>query len=124
MSEIFTQHGASLSTAHSLLLLDTLQRVGAHAHAVNSDRLLRSQLQALRVASHMPDPPLLRLESESYHAYLQLLQRLPREKAELSRHTDLQLRLVELCEEVLKVRAWGGKRSSHRFGVCGCIMSS
>jgi len=55
------------------------------------------------MATQMPDPPLLRLESESYHTYLALLQRLPREKPALAKDVDVELRLVRLCEEVLKV---------------------
>ncbi|GJP85932.1 hypothetical protein CLOP_g16023 [Closterium sp. NIES-67] len=103
MTEIFSMHGASLSAPHTLVLLDSLHLVGTHAHAINSDRLLRSRLQALHLATQMPDPPLLRLESEALHAYLSLLQRLPREKAQLAKEVDVELRLVILCEEVLRV---------------------
>ncbi|CAI7780831.1 unnamed protein product [Closterium sp. NIES-53] len=103
MTEIFSMHGAALSAPHTLILLDSLHRVGTHAHAINSDRLLRSRLQALHLATQMPDPPLLRLESEALHAYLSLLQRLPREKAQLAKEVDVELRLVILCEEVLRV---------------------
>ncbi|CAI5975972.1 unnamed protein product [Closterium sp. NIES-65] len=102
MTEIFSMHGAALSAPHTLILLDSLHRVGTHAHAINSDRLLRSRLQALHLATQMPDPPLLRLESEALHAYLSLLQRLPREKAQLAKEVDVELRLVILCEEVLR----------------------
>ncbi|CAI5476702.1 unnamed protein product, partial [Closterium sp. Yama58-4] len=103
MTEIFSMHGSALSAPHTLILLDSLHRVGTHAHAINSDRLLRSRLQALHLATQMPDPPLLRLESEALHAYLSLLQRLPREKAQLAKEVDVELRLVILCEEVLRV---------------------
>ncbi|CAI5510651.1 unnamed protein product [Closterium sp. Naga37s-1] len=105
MTEIFSMHGAALSAPHTLILLDSLHRVGTHAHAINSNRLLRSCLQALHLATQMPDPPLLRLESEALHAYLSLLQRLPREKAQLAKEVDVELRLVILCEETPGLQA-------------------
>eukprot|EP00897_Mesotaenium_endlicherianum_P001745 jgi/Mesen1/1599/ME000134S00728 len=103
MTEIYGMHGTGLSTQHTMLVLDTLQKVASHAHAVNSDRHLRFRLQELRSETQMPDPPLLRLESEAFHAYLGLLQRLPGEKPELAKDANVELRLVVLCEEVLQV---------------------
>eukprot|EP00850_Spirogloea_muscicola_P010395 SM000061S19222 [mRNA] locus=s61:207593:216818:+ [translate_table: standard] len=103
MTEVYELHGTRLSVEHTLLLLDTLQSVAAHAHAVNGNLPLRRALSTLQAATQMPDPPLLRLESEAFHAYLTLLQRLPLEKPDLAAQVDVELRLVKLCSEVLAV---------------------
>ncbi|EFJ24773.1 hypothetical protein SELMODRAFT_173646 [Selaginella moellendorffii] len=103
VNELFTNHGSRLAASHSMLLLDTLHVVAAHAHNVNSDIALRTKLQQVKVATQLSDPPLLRLESESYHAYLNLLQTLSVLKPELAKDAEVEGRLVELCEEVLQV---------------------
>ncbi len=86
--------------ANTMLLLDTLHAVAGHAHKVNGDHALRQKLQELQL---MPDPPLLRLESEAYQAYLNMLQHLPLDKPTLAKDVDVETRLVELCEEVLRL---------------------
>ncbi|CAM6091423.1 unnamed protein product [Calypogeia fissa] len=103
ITEMYNLHGAQLSALHTMLLLDTLQTIAAHAHDVNGNHELRGQLEHLRMATQMPDPPLLRLENESYHAYLTMLQQLTVDKPELAKDVEVETRLVELCEDVLKV---------------------
>nr|XP_024388580.1 brefeldin A-inhibited guanine nucleotide-exchange protein 2-like isoform X2 [Physcomitrium patens] len=100
MTEMYNSHGAHLSAANTMQLLDTLHTVAVHAHKVNGDHALRQQLQELRL---MPDPPLLRLESEAYQAYLAMLQHLPMDKPSLAKDVEVETRLVELCEEVLQL---------------------
>ncbi|KAH7427468.1 hypothetical protein KP509_10G045100 [Ceratopteris richardii] len=92
-----------MTATHAMLLLDMLHRIAVHAHSINGDFVLRSKLQKLQSITQFADPPLLRLESESYQVYLTLLQRLPLEKPDLARDVDVESRLVELCEEVLRV---------------------
>lgn len=104
MSELYSMHGAQLSPAHTLALLDVLYLLAAHAHKVNSDAKVRARLQQLRALTQMADPPLLRLESEAFHAYLTMLQRLPADKPELAKAggpLHVEARLVDLCGEVL-----------------------
>ncbi|KAG6550387.1 hypothetical protein Mapa_008350 [Marchantia paleacea] len=103
ITEMYNMHGAQLSAKHTMLLLDALHKIAGHAHDVNGDHDLRIRLQQLRMATQMPDPPLLRLESESYHAYLTMLQRLTVDKPELAKDVEVETRLVGLCEEVLKL---------------------
>ena len=43
----------------------------------------------------MPDPPLLRLESEAHQAYLAMLQHLPVDKPSLSKDVEVEARLVK-----------------------------
>ncbi|XP_024380354.1 brefeldin A-inhibited guanine nucleotide-exchange protein 3 [Physcomitrium patens] len=100
MTEIYNSHGEHLSAANTMQLLDTLHTVAVHAHKVNGDHALRQQLQELRL---MPDPPLLRLESEAYQAYLAMLQHLPMDKPSLAKDVEVETRLIELCEEVLRL---------------------
>lgn len=106
MTEIYSIHGGSLKASFGLVFVDTLERVATHAHQVNSDRILRFRLQQLRATTLMPDPPLLRLEGEAFHAYLNLVQQLPKDKPELATQVDVDARLVKLCQEVLKVSSF------------------
>eukprot|EP01018_Ginkgo_biloba_P011843 Gb_04048 [translate_table: standard] len=101
--EIYNMHRGQLSAANTMVLLDALHSVANHAHKVNSDHALRSRLQELGAVTQMPDPPLLRLESESYQACLNLLQNLILDKSILTKEVDVEACLLELCEEVLHV---------------------
>lgn len=103
VTEIYNMHGARLTARHTMILLDTLHEIAVHSHRTNSNFVLRSKLQKLQIVTQMPDPPLLRLESESYQAYLALLQHLPLDKPALAKDVEVENRLVELCEEVLQV---------------------
>ena len=80
-----------------------LHDIAIHAHNVNGDLEMRSKLQKLQVIAQIPDPPLLRLESESYQAYLTFLQHLCSDKPDLVTDTQVERRLVELFQEVLEL---------------------
>lgn len=104
VSELYALHRGALSPAHTLALLDVLYLMAGHAHKVNSDPRGRARLQQLRALTQMADPPLLRLESEAFHAYLTLLQRLPADQPQLATPggpLHMEARLVDLCAEVL-----------------------
>ena len=86
-----------------MFLLDTLREIAVHSHKANGDSQLRLKLQKLQMLTQLPDPPFLRLENESYLAYLTILQNLPLDKPDLSDVVDFENRLVELCKDVLQV---------------------
>jgi brefeldin A-inhibited guanine nucleotide-exchange protein len=62
-----------------VLLADALQQVSQHARRVNTDIALRRRLAAQQANDRVqedrciPNPPLLRQESEASHAYLSVL---------------------------------------------------
>lgn len=103
MMEVYNMHRGQLSEANTMVLVETLHSIGAHAHSINSDHALRSKLQELGTMTQMPDPPLLRLESESYQASLNLLQNLIVDRSIHNKEVEVEARLVEFCEEVLHV---------------------
>ncbi|KAH9321828.1 hypothetical protein KI387_016467, partial [Taxus chinensis] len=103
MMEIYNMHRVQLSASNMMVLVETLHVVAIHAHKVNSDHTLRSKLQEVSSLTQMPDPPLLRLESESYQACLNLLQNVIVEKSVLNKDIEVEACLVQLCEEVLHV---------------------
>ncbi len=74
--EIYNLHGSRLKANHAIFFLDTLQEIAMHAHKGNADSQLRSKLQKLQMLTQLPEPPFLRLENESYLAYLTILQNL------------------------------------------------
>ncbi|URD82219.1 Guanine nucleotide-exchange protein [Musa troglodytarum] len=100
--EIHNMYRAHISAKNTLILFEALHVVACHAHKVNSDTDLRSKLQELGSMTQMQDPPLLRLENESYHSCLVLLQNIVTDR---HRNGDLEAEacLVDLCNEVLEV---------------------
>lgn len=103
MMEIYNMHREQLSASNMMVLVETLHAVAVHAHKVNSDHTLRSKLQEVSSLTQMPDPPLLRLESESYQACLNLLQNVIVDKSVSGKEIEVEACLVQLCEEVLHV---------------------
>ncbi|RWW69496.1 hypothetical protein BHE74_00022912 [Ensete ventricosum] len=93
---------AQISAKNKLILFEALHAVGCHAHKVNSDANLRSKLQELGSLAQMQDPPLLRLENESYHLCLVLLQNSAVDRP-LNGDVEVEAHLVQLCREVLEV---------------------
>ncbi|RRT60265.1 hypothetical protein B296_00022281 [Ensete ventricosum] len=100
--EIYNMYRAQISAKNKLILFEALHAVACHAHKVNSDANLRSKLQELGSLAQMQDPPLLRLENESYHLCLVLLQNSAVDRP-LNGDVEVEAHLVQLCREVLEV---------------------
>lgn len=100
--EIYNMYRAQISAKNTLGLFEALHTVACHAHKVNSDTDLGSKLQELGSKTQMHNPPVLRLENESYQSCLILLQNIAIDR---SLHGDLVVEpyLVDLCREVLEV---------------------
>lgn len=91
-----------LSAKNTLVLFDALHGVALHAHSVNSNSILRSRLQELGPMTQMQDPPLLRLENESYQICLTFLQNLVTDKnKDAEEEEEIESLLVNICQEVL-----------------------
>jgi brefeldin A-inhibited guanine nucleotide-exchange protein len=90
-----------LSVNNTVILFEALHAIASHAHNINSDSDLRAKLQELGSMTQMQDPPLLRLENESYQICLTLLQNIVTDR---SLNGDVaENYLVSLCKEVLQV---------------------
>lgn len=94
---------AQLSARNRVVLFKALHVVAAHAHKINSDSELRSKLQELGPMTQMQDPPLLRLENESYQICLTLLQNIIFDRPTNDGDIDIEAHLIDLCSEVLQV---------------------
>ncbi|CAL9146769.1 unnamed protein product [Musa hybrid cultivar] len=100
--EIHNMYKAQISAKNTLIFFEALHVVACHAHKVNSDTDLRYKLQELGSMTQMQDPPLLRLENESYHSCLVLLQNIVTDRHRNS-NLEAEASLVDLCNEVLEV---------------------
>lgn len=111
--EIYNMYRAQLSVQNTVVLFEALHVVASHAHKINSDSDLRSKLQELGSMTQMQDPPLLRLENESYQLCLTLLQTIIVERPLNAADWDVQVEnhLVNLCREVLQVYLSAAKPS-------------
>ncbi|KFK35285.1 hypothetical protein AALP_AA5G264900 [Arabis alpina] len=98
--EIYNMYRPQLSAKNTLVLFDALHGVALHAHSVNSNSILRSRLQELGPMTQMQDPPLLRLENESYQICLTFLQNLVTDKNK-DAEEEIESLLVKTCQEVL-----------------------
>ncbi|KAL1219207.1 Brefeldin A-inhibited guanine nucleotide-exchange protein 2 [Cardamine amara subsp. amara] len=100
--EIYNMYRSQLSAKNTLVLFDALHGVALHAHGINSNSILRSRLQELGPMTQMQDPPLLRLENESYQICLTFLQNLVTDKnREAEEKEEIESLLVNVCQEVL-----------------------
>ncbi|XP_061968635.1 brefeldin A-inhibited guanine nucleotide-exchange protein 2-like [Populus nigra] len=112
--EIYSMYRSHLSAKCALVLFDALHEVASHAHSINTNTTLRSKLQEFGSMTQMQDPPLLRLENESYQICLTFLQNLLLDRPPPFDEAEVESCLVNLCEEVLQfyvVTACSGQTS-------------
>lgn len=92
-----------LSAKSTLVLFEALHGVASHAHKINSDHILRTKLQEFGSMTQMQDPPLLRLENESFQICLTFLQNLILDRPTTYEETEVESHLVDLCREILQL---------------------
>ncbi|KAL9359846.1 hypothetical protein Peur_047969 [Populus x canadensis] len=112
--EMYSMYRSQLSAKCALVLFDALHEVASHAHSINTNTTLRSKLQEFGSMTQMQDPPLLRLENESYQICLTFLQNLMLDRPPPFDEAEVESCLVNLCEEVLRfyvVTACSGQAS-------------
>ncbi|XP_042512554.1 brefeldin A-inhibited guanine nucleotide-exchange protein 2-like [Macadamia integrifolia] len=100
--EIYNMYRAQISAKNTIVLYDALHTVALHAYKINSDSNLRSKLQELGSMTQIQDPPLLRLENESYQICLTLLQNLILDKPPSYEEVEVEAYLIDLCREILQ----------------------
>ncbi|XP_052728291.1 brefeldin A-inhibited guanine nucleotide-exchange protein 2 isoform X3 [Vigna angularis] len=100
--EIYNMYRSQLSAKALLVLFEALHDVALHAHKINSNLILRSKLQEYGSMTQMQDPPLLRLENESYQICLTFLQNLVVDTPPNYEEIEVETLFVQLCQEVLK----------------------
>ncbi|KAJ3682434.1 hypothetical protein LUZ60_015007 [Juncus effusus] len=100
--EIYNMFRAQLSANNTVILFEALHAVASHAHKINTNTDLRAKLQELGSMTQMQDPPLLRLENESYQICLTLLQNIVTDQ-QMNAEVAVESHLVNLCKEVLQV---------------------
>ncbi|PIN23786.1 Guanine nucleotide exchange factor [Handroanthus impetiginosus] len=100
--EIYSMYRAQLSVKNTVILFEAVHAVALHAHKINTDSALRPKLQELGSMTQMQDPPLLRLENESYQICLTFLQNLVLDRPPSYEESEVESYLVNLCHEVLQ----------------------
>ncbi|KAF9616941.1 hypothetical protein IFM89_033011 [Coptis chinensis] len=101
--EIYNMYRNQLSAKSTIVLFGALHAVAAHAHEINSSSNLRSKLQELGSMTQMQDPPLLRLENESYQICLTFVQNLMLDRPSMHEEAEVESYLIDLCKEILQV---------------------
>ncbi|TQD86038.1 hypothetical protein C1H46_028424 [Malus baccata] len=100
--EIYTMYRSHLSARNTLVLFDALHDVASHAHKINTNTTLRARLQEFGSVTQMQDPPLLRIENESYQICLTFLQNLVEDSPAGYDEAKVESYIVDLCREVLQ----------------------
>ncbi|PKA60061.1 Brefeldin A-inhibited guanine nucleotide-exchange protein 2 [Apostasia shenzhenica] len=100
--EIYDMYRAQLSAKATITLFEAMHSVATNAHKINCDTDLRMKLQDLSSITQMQDPPLLRLENESYQVCLTLLQNVVLDKS-INGEVEIEACLIDLCRELLQV---------------------
>ncbi|XVE76987.1 hypothetical protein DITRI_Ditri13aG0025400 [Diplodiscus trichospermus] len=99
--EIYNMYRTHLSAKNTLVLFEAMHDVASHAHRINNNSVLCSKLQEFGPMTQMQDPPLLRLENESYQFCFTFLQNLILDRPERYEEAGVESHLVDLCREVL-----------------------
>ncbi|KAL9245303.1 hypothetical protein vseg_018969 [Gypsophila vaccaria] len=99
---IYSTYRAQIMAKNICILYDALRSVASHAHKINSDTNLCTKLRELGSITQMQDPPLLRLESESYQMCLTFLQNLLVDKPLDFNEEEVESYLIDLCREILQ----------------------
>ncbi|GAV75676.1 Sec7 domain-containing protein/DUF1981 domain-containing protein/Sec7_N domain-containing protein [Cephalotus follicularis] len=102
VTEVYSMYRSSLSAKNTVVLFEALHDVASHAHKINNNIMLRSKLQEFGSMTQMQDPPLLRLENESYQICLTFLQNLILDRPLSYDEAEVESCLVGLCREVLQ----------------------
>ncbi|KAJ6807493.1 brefeldin A-inhibited guanine nucleotide-exchange protein 2-like [Iris pallida] len=118
--EIYNSFRAQLSGKNTLILFEAMHAMASHAHKINSDKELRLKLLDLGSMTQMQDPPLLRLENESYQVCLTLLQNIILDRPLSDGDREADVYLVDLCKEILQVYLDTAK-SGHQAESSACI---
>ncbi|KAK4476530.1 hypothetical protein RD792_015686 [Penstemon davidsonii] len=100
--EIYNMYRVQLSAKNTIIIFDAVHAVAFHAHKINSDGALRSRLLELGSLTQLQDPPLLRLENESYQICLTFLQNLVLDRPPSYEESEVESYLVNICQEVLQ----------------------
>jgi len=103
--EVYARHCRRLPGSAVVILLDVLRGISTHARVVDGDmevrRALANKQAADGVPDHraIPDPPLMKLESEASHSYLSVLLHINMAPggSETKASACVEERLVELC---------------------------
>lgn len=111
--EIYNMFRAELSSKNTIILFEALHSVASHAHKINCNTELRSKLLELGPMTQMLDPPLLRLENESYQLSLTLLQNVITDKSIDETDKEVDNCLITLCMEILQVYLDTAKSGAH-----------
>lgn len=93
---------SNLSAKNTIVLFEALHEVALHAHKINTSTTIRTKLQELGSMTQMQDPPLLRLENESYQICMIFLQNLVLDRPPTYNEAEVESLLVNLCREVLQ----------------------
>ncbi|KAE8693794.1 Brefeldin A-inhibited guanine nucleotide-exchange protein 4 [Hibiscus syriacus] len=101
MMEIY-MYRTHLSAKSNLVLFEAMHVVASHAHRINNNTVLRSKLQEFGLMTQLQDPPLLRLENESYQFCLTFLQNLILDRPPSYEEAEVESHLVDLFQEILQ----------------------
>ena len=100
--EIYNMFRSHLSAKNNLVLFAAMHDVASSSHKINSNAVLRSKLLEFGSMTQMQDPPLLRLENESYQICFTFLQNLILDRPPSYDEAQVESYLVDLCQEVLQ----------------------
>ncbi|KAE8672130.1 Brefeldin A-inhibited guanine nucleotide-exchange protein 2 [Hibiscus syriacus] len=99
--EIYNMCRTRLSAKIILVLFDAMHDAASHAHEINNTAILRTKIQEFGHMTQMQDPPLLRLENESYQFCLTFLHNLISDRLPSFDEAEEESHLFDLCQEVL-----------------------
>lgn len=100
--KLYEEQGKYLTVDHISILLAMISAIATHASEVSSDSLLQMKFHKACSLLEASEPAVVHFENETYQSYLKLLQALLHEHPFLSEDMDIQSRILDACEKILK----------------------
>ncbi|XP_070028789.1 brefeldin A-inhibited guanine nucleotide-exchange protein 1 isoform X2 [Nicotiana sylvestris] len=102
-SDLYKMCRRSVSTDTINILLGIYSSVTSHAQQLKSEKGVQVKLQKACSILEIPEPPLVYFENESYQNYLNFLHGLLVNNSSLVEKRNIEMELVGVCEEILRV---------------------
>uniref|UniRef100_A0A453SK89 Sec7/BIG1-like C-terminal domain-containing protein n=1 Tax=Aegilops tauschii subsp. strangulata TaxID=200361 RepID=A0A453SK89_AEGTS len=100
--KLYEEQGKYLHAEHISILLEMISSIATHASEVSSDSSLHMKFHKACSLLEASEPAVVHFENETYQSYLKLLQAVLHGYPFLSEDMDIESRLLDACEKILR----------------------
>ncbi|XP_044961916.1 brefeldin A-inhibited guanine nucleotide-exchange protein 1-like [Hordeum vulgare subsp. vulgare] len=100
--KLYEEQGKYLHAEHISILLEMISSIATHASEVSSDSSLQMKFHKACSLLEASEPTVVHFENETYQSYIKLLQAVLHGYPFLSEGMDIESRLLDACEKILR----------------------